>query len=158
MPGVPLWDEAGAELYDALGVAPDADDHAIQSAWRRAARRAHPDAGGTDESFRAVHIAYLVLSDPEQRSTYDRSRTPTSAPTVDPGQPPEPTPTHLRPMPQVDRPALPTRILLMLVLAGLGAVMLSYVWPGFTIITGVVVGVVVMVRYFRHWQRRGSIF
>lgn len=47
----------------------------IQEAYRRMARKTHPDAGGGQESreeFEALNAAYQVLSDPGKRSTYDQ--------------------------------------------------------------------------------------
>lgn len=58
-------------LYEVLGVCPDATDDQIKSAWRVAAKTTHPDAGGTDEEFRAARHAWEVLSDPGQRAAYD---------------------------------------------------------------------------------------
>ena len=40
-------------LYDDLGIAPDADDLAINVAYRRAAKQHHPDAGGDPSRFAA---------------------------------------------------------------------------------------------------------
>jgi curved DNA-binding protein CbpA len=59
--------------YDTLGVAPDATPDEIKQAKRRAAKRAHPDMGGSDEQMAAVNRAYEVLSDPETRSHYDQT-------------------------------------------------------------------------------------
>jgi curved DNA-binding protein CbpA len=60
--------------YVVLGIAEDADDDAIRSAFRALARRYHPDAGpgsSTVEFQRALE-AYETLGDPERRRTYDR--------------------------------------------------------------------------------------
>ncbi|GJP48671.1 hypothetical protein CLOM_g7956 [Closterium sp. NIES-68] len=82
MPGA--WAEglsaAGVSLYDVLGLARrDASMHDIKVAYRREARRYHPDsrAAGLGEAestrrFIAVQRAYAVLADPLQRAQYDR--------------------------------------------------------------------------------------
>ncbi len=64
------------DLYKVLGIRPDADLKQVRSAHRHLARKYHPDAGATasDEKFRAVQQAYDVLSDPQKRASYDRSR------------------------------------------------------------------------------------
>ncbi|MBF4993695.1 J domain-containing protein [Arthrobacter gandavensis] len=59
-------------LYEVLGLTPSATVDEIKSAYRKAARRAHPDQGGSSELFHLISEAYQVLSDPEQRSAYDR--------------------------------------------------------------------------------------
>jgi curved DNA-binding protein CbpA len=58
--------------YERLAVARDAGARQIARAFRRAARRAHPDAGGSAEDFAAVAEAYRVLSDAHLRAEYDR--------------------------------------------------------------------------------------
>jgi DnaJ domain len=59
-------------LYDQLGVLPTASAGQIRSAYRRAARRAHPDAGGSPLAFDRLTAAYRVLADPTRRRSYDR--------------------------------------------------------------------------------------
>ncbi len=128
-----LWDEVDGDLYDVLSLPRGASDAEVQRAWRRTARVAHPDAGGDVHRFRAVHVAFLVLSDPRARARYDaRYRDP----------PPSPAP----------RQPLPVRFLVSLALVVLGCVTLSYLWPAFTLVTGVAVGAFVLIRYYRHWQ------
>jgi curved DNA-binding protein CbpA len=63
-----------ADFYDVLGVSEDADFDAIRSAYKSAAKRSHPDRGGTAEEFESVKLAYECLSDPAQREAYDRMR------------------------------------------------------------------------------------
>ena len=61
-----------ADLYEVLGLRPDAATEEIKRAYRRKAREHHPDAGGDAERFKEVTRAYEVLSDPERRARYDR--------------------------------------------------------------------------------------
>jgi len=62
------------DYYRILGVDRKADDKAIKSAYRRLARKHHPDvAKGKDsgDRFKEINEAYEVLSDPEKRRRYD---------------------------------------------------------------------------------------
>ena len=58
-----------------LGVLPTASPEAIKQAYRRLANQLHPDKHGGDprheEQFKAVAIAYRMLSDPGRRAQYD---------------------------------------------------------------------------------------
>jgi curved DNA-binding protein CbpA len=74
-----LWDQVDSDLYLVLGVASDADSSQLQSAWRNAAKRSHPDLGGDIEEFQSIEIAYQVLSNPLERQRYDRYRRHTQA-------------------------------------------------------------------------------
>ncbi len=70
--------------YARLGVSPQADPRVIAAAFRKAARRLHPDVPGTGDAaaFVWVKAAYDVLHDPVRRAAYDRSaRLPAVAPT-----------------------------------------------------------------------------
>jgi len=60
------------DYYRILGVERGADDAAIKSAYRKLARKYHPDVNkGKDERFKEINEAYEVLSDPEKRRRYD---------------------------------------------------------------------------------------
>ena len=61
-----------ANYYDVLGVKKDASADEIKKAFRKLARKHHPDAGGDEEKFKELNNAYEVLSDPEKRSEYDQ--------------------------------------------------------------------------------------
>nr|WP_211106315.1 DnaJ C-terminal domain-containing protein [Nitrospirillum iridis] len=59
-----------------LGVARDADEKTIRSAYRTLAKRHHPDLNpGKPEAeakFKDISLAYALLSDPEKRARFDR--------------------------------------------------------------------------------------
>jgi curved DNA-binding protein CbpA len=59
--------------YQTLGVPNDAPPAAIKQAYRKAAKQAHPDKGGSDDAMHAVNRAWLVLSDPKRRERYDKT-------------------------------------------------------------------------------------
>ena len=62
--------------YSELGVPRDADEKQIKQAYRRLARKYHPDLNPDDSTaedrFKQVNEAYEVLSDPDSRKKYDR--------------------------------------------------------------------------------------
>lgn len=60
--------------YAVLGVRPDASFDEIRSAYRQAARQAHPDLDGNAEHFRKLQAAYEALRDPPTRQHYDDAR------------------------------------------------------------------------------------
>src|SRR2546427_6280281 len=62
------------DYYRILGVDRKADDKTIKSAYRRLARKYHPDVAkgkDTTDRFKEINEAYEVLSDPEKRRRYD---------------------------------------------------------------------------------------
>ncbi len=67
---------AKRDYYEALGVSPTADEGAIKKAYRKLAKKYHPDtnAGSSqaEERFKEATEAYNILSDPEKRKLYDR--------------------------------------------------------------------------------------
>ena len=70
------------DYYKVLGVAPDADEKAIKTAYRKLARQYHPDVSdeqGAEERFKEISEAYEVLKSAEKRSEYDQLREYTSS-------------------------------------------------------------------------------
>jgi hypothetical protein len=67
-------------LYERLGVDPAASQAEIRAAYRRLARRVHPDRGGpgSQAAMAAVNEAWRVLRDPARRANYDASLRPTA--------------------------------------------------------------------------------
>ena len=67
---------AKRDYYEVLGISRSADKDAIKKAYRKMAKKYHPDsnAGNPDaeEKFKEVTEAYNVLSDPEKKKLYDQ--------------------------------------------------------------------------------------
>ena len=65
-----------ANYYQLLGVSKDADEKQIRQAFRRLARKYHPDLNPGDEKaeakFKEINEAYEVLSDADKRGKYDQ--------------------------------------------------------------------------------------
>jgi tetratricopeptide (TPR) repeat protein len=63
-------------LYDLLGALPDDDAESLRMAFRQAAKATHPDSNTDDPDaqlkFRQIVRANAILSDADQRATYDR--------------------------------------------------------------------------------------
>ena len=63
-------------LYNVLGVAPNASDEDIKKVYRSLAMRFHPDrnpAPGAEVRFKSITKAYEILSDPAKRAEYNQS-------------------------------------------------------------------------------------
>ncbi len=65
------------DYYGILGVKPEASEAEIKSAYRKRARKFHPDVSkeaGAEEKFKAANEAYEALKDPAKRRAYDQLR------------------------------------------------------------------------------------
>ncbi len=62
-----------SNLYEILGLKRTSGRKDIHKAYRRKAKTAHPDSGGTVEAFKELVTAYAVLSDAKARAKYDQT-------------------------------------------------------------------------------------
>ncbi len=112
--------------YRVLGVARTATQEEIRVAYRRLARRLHPDVSpgvGASDQMVAVNRAWELLSDPVRRRAYDERRSATApgrtVPTTGTGEPTE----RLAPLPPA---RFPWRLLLLLGVLGSIAVLTAH--------------------------------
>ncbi|MDP2918966.1 MAG: J domain-containing protein [Dehalococcoidia bacterium] len=67
---------AGKDYYNILGVPRDASEQDIKKAYRKLARKYHPDVNpgnkSAEEKFKGINEAYEVISDAEKRKKYDQ--------------------------------------------------------------------------------------
>jgi curved DNA-binding protein CbpA len=81
------------DAYKVLQVDPEAEDEVIQAAYRRLARKYHPDLASSDEDaarMSLINAAWELIGKPAARATYDRARAagsvaPVAPVTRDPG-------------------------------------------------------------------------
>jgi curved DNA-binding protein CbpA len=76
--------------YEVLGIARDATIQQVKAAYRKLAKKHHPDASPGDPNaaarFRDITEAYETLSDPDRRKAYDRTYMPPGMPITYPGE------------------------------------------------------------------------
>ena len=64
------------DYYEVLGIGKQADEKEIKKAYRKLAKKYHPDMNPDDKAaeqkFKEVTEAYNVLSDPEKKKLYDQ--------------------------------------------------------------------------------------
>ena len=68
--------DSAKDYYLVLGVPENASADDLDRAYRGAARKRHPDGGGSEEEMKSLNEAHDILSDPETRKAYDAERRP----------------------------------------------------------------------------------
>ena len=67
---------AAKDYYSVLGISRDATEKDIKAAYRKLARKYHPDVNpgnkAAEEKFKEINQAYEVISDAEKRKKYDQ--------------------------------------------------------------------------------------
>lgn len=66
---------AKRDYYEVLGISKNADASEIKKAYRKQAKKYHPDTNSTsdaEEKFKEIQEAYEVLGDPQKKATYDQ--------------------------------------------------------------------------------------
>lgn len=73
-----MQNKNGKDFYEILGIEEDADEQDIKMAYRKLAKKYHPDVNKTDpkakEKFIKIKEAYETLKDPKKREIYDYKR------------------------------------------------------------------------------------
>src|SRR5258705_10733167 len=68
--------ESSRDPYQLLGVERTASAEAIQQAYRKLAKKLHPDLNpgnkAAEEQFKDISVAYNLLNDPDKRAKFDR--------------------------------------------------------------------------------------
>ncbi len=84
-----------ADHYKVLQVDPEAEAEVVQAAYRRLARKYHPDVAESPEAatrMATINAAWAVLKDPRRRAAYDAQRARTTGSNVAPASPPHHAP------------------------------------------------------------------
>lgn len=67
---------ARKDCYEILGVSKDADESTIKKAYRKLAKKYHPDTNAgnpqAEEKFKEINESYAIIGDPEKRKLYDK--------------------------------------------------------------------------------------
>ena len=67
-----MWPmQAKKRLYDLLGLSQDASQVEVRAAYRKKAKKVHPDSGGSADEFNDLSKAVAILSNPASRAKYD---------------------------------------------------------------------------------------
>ena len=78
----------GPDPYKILQVDPEAEDEVIQAAYRRLARKYHPDLATSPDAenrMAAINAAWEMIGEPAKRQAYDRKRSPLETTPAQPG-------------------------------------------------------------------------
>lgn len=59
--------------YETLDIPEDSPPEVIKKAYRKAAKKKHPDSGGKADEMAEIAQAYMVLSNPEKKKQYDET-------------------------------------------------------------------------------------
>ncbi len=79
-----MFRSGNRELYNILGVNQNASKDEINSAYKKASLRAHPDKGGSEEEFKKINHAKTILMDDKRRRIYDMTGDDSDRPEVEP--------------------------------------------------------------------------
>lgn len=160
--------------YDVLGVAPTATEEEIRVAFKKAARRAHPDLGGSAEQMGAVNLALEVLTDYLARHDYDallRGEVPEPEGTVNeepqPAGPTQPdAPPAAQPAPEATpaAPRPPTAAHGWLITFGLAlhlplliGVLVTGMWVGLLFLPAAHIAPIIWRGIWHRWRWRGFV-
>ncbi len=101
------------DAYKTLQVDPEADDEVIVAAYRRLARKYHPDTAANDEAvarMASINAAWDLIGSPAKRAAYDREREARArAHATKPEPGPGPTPSQVSPAGPATPPPTPPR-------------------------------------------------
>ena len=79
---------ARKDCYEILGVSKDADESTIKKAYRKLAKKYHPDTNAgnpqAEEKFKEINESYAIIGDPEKRKLYDKYGRRNTGPAIEP--------------------------------------------------------------------------